>query len=74
MLWANQDRWIRAAGSDPRELAMVLAQHRLASSFKQPNDFVFATCTGGPLWQRNVGRVLRIAQRDALREGTPLGG
>jgi hypothetical protein len=53
---------------------MVLAQHRLASSFKQPNDFVFATCTGGPLRQRNVGRVLRIAQRDALREGTPLGG
>jgi integrase len=56
----------------PRELAMLLARHRLASSFKQPNDFVFATCTGGPLRQRNVGRALRIAQRDAANDdGSP---
>jgi integrase len=29
---------------------------------------VFATCTGGPLRQRNVGRALRVAQRDAVNE------
>jgi integrase len=52
----------------PRELAGLLTQHRLASSFKQPHDFVFVTCTGGPLRQRNVGRALRIAQRDAQKD------
>lgn len=56
----------------PRELAVLLAQHKLASTFKQPNDFVFATRTGGPLRQRNVGRALRIAQRDAVDDdGSP---
>jgi integrase len=56
----------------PCELAVLLAQHRLASSFKQPNDFVFTTRTGGPLRQRNVGRALRIAQRDAVSDdGSP---
>jgi integrase len=56
----------------PRELAALLAQHSLASAFKQPNDFVFATRTGGPFRQRNVGRALRIAQRDAVNDdGTP---
>jgi integrase len=56
----------------PRELALVLTRHRLASSFKQPDDFVFATCTRGALRQRNVGRALRIAQRDAVNDdGNP---
>jgi integrase len=56
----------------PRELAVLLVRHRLASSFKQPNDFVFATCTAGPLRQRNVGRALRVAQRDAVDDhGSP---
>lgn len=50
----------------PRELAVLLADHKLASLFKQPDNYVFTTRTGGPLWQRNVGRALRIAQRDAV--------
>jgi len=51
---------------------VLLAQHRVASSLKQPNEFVFIPRTGGPLRQRNVGRALRIAQRDALTDdGTP---
>jgi integrase len=56
----------------PRELALVLVRHKLVCAFNQPDDFVFATKTGGPLRQRNVGRALRIAQRDAVNEeGTP---
>jgi integrase len=56
----------------PRELAVLLAQHKLASAFKQAHDFVFATCTGGPLRQRNVGRALRVAQRGAVNDdGSP---
>lgn len=56
----------------PRELAVLLGQHRLASSFDQSHEFVFATCTGGPLRQRNVGRALRAAQRDAINDdGNP---
>jgi integrase len=50
----------------PRELAVVLAQHKLASPFKQADDYVFATRTGGPMRQRNVGRALRMAQVDAV--------
>jgi integrase len=52
----------------PCELAAVLGQHKLASSFKQPTDFVFTTRTGGPLRQRNVGRALRMAQRNAVND------
>ena len=52
----------------PRELAVVLTRHQLASPFKDPDNFVFATCTGGPLRQRNVGRALRAAQRDAVND------
>jgi integrase len=56
----------------PRELVALLAQHKLASAFMQPNDFVFTTRTGGPFRQRNVGRALRIAQRDAVNDdGSP---
>ena len=52
----------------PRELAVVLSRHKLASPLKDPDDFVFATCTGGPLRQRNVGRALRVAQRNAMKD------
>ena len=52
----------------PRELAVVLSRHKLASPLKDPDDFVFATCIGGPLRQRNVGRALRVAQRNAMKD------
>lgn len=52
----------------PPELALILVRHKLASRFTKPNDFVFCTRTGGPLRQRNVGRALRSAQRDAIDE------
>jgi integrase len=51
----------------PRELAVLLAQHKLASPHKQPDDYAFTTRTGGPLRQRNVGRALRIAQTRCRR-------
>jgi integrase len=38
------------------ELVSVLRAHRMASKFKQPSDFVFASETGGPLGWRNVER------------------
>jgi integrase len=57
----------------PRELASIMARHKLASRFTKPDDFVFCTRRGGPLRQRNVGRALRIAQRDAVDEnGRPM--
>jgi integrase len=52
----------------PRELALILARHKLASRFAQPDHYVFAAGTGGPLRQTNVGRALRSAQRDAVDE------
>jgi integrase len=56
----------------PQELAVLLAQHKFASAFNQPDDYVFVTRTGGPLRQRNVGRALRTAQRDAVTDdGSP---
>lgn len=50
----------------PRELALILAQHKLASDNTQPDAFVFATSTGRALSQRNVGRALRVTQRRAV--------
>ncbi len=50
----------------PRELAVVLAQHKLAARHCGPDDFVFAARTGRPLQQRNVSRALREAQTRAV--------
>ena len=52
----------------PRELALMLVRYKLASGFAQPDDFVFATRTGGPMRQRNVCRALRLAQTKATDE------
>ncbi len=52
----------------PRELALVLARHKLASRDVRAEAFVFATCTGRPLSQRNVARALRKAQQRATDE------
>jgi integrase len=50
----------------PRELAVILAKHKLASRNSQPDAYVFAASTGRPLSQRNVGRGLRATQRRAV--------
>jgi integrase len=51
-----------------RELAVILARHKLASRETSPDAYVFATRTGRPLGQRNVARALRAAQRRARDE------
>lgn len=50
----------------PRELAVVLARHKLAALDRRPEAFVFATRSGRPLAQRNVTRALRGAQTRAI--------
>jgi integrase len=50
----------------PRELAVILARHKLASRHVRSEDYIFATSTGRPLGQRNVARALRSAQRRAV--------
>ena len=52
----------------PRELARMLAEHKLSSLSTQPRDFVFASRSGRALFQRNVMRALRRAQQDAVDE------
>lgn len=52
----------------PKELALMLARHKLGSRHAQPTDYVFCTCTGRPLGQRNVIRALRAAQQQARGE------
>lgn len=49
----------------PRELAVMLVKHKLASALKNPTAFVFASRTGRALGQRNVTRVLRQTQKRA---------
>lgn len=57
----------------PRELALILAQHKLRSVFSDSNDFVFSTRTGRALGQRNVTRALRNAQQKATDgDGDPI--
>ena len=56
----------------PRELAIVLARHKLAARHCERDSFVFATGTGHPVQQRNVSRALREAQRRATgADGAP---
>jgi Phage integrase family/Phage integrase, N-terminal SAM-like domain len=50
----------------PRELALRLSRHKLASRLTQPQNYVFSTRNGGPLRQRNVARALRLAQQRAV--------
>ena len=51
----------------PRGLALLLMAHNLRSLHSSFDYFVFATRTGRPLSQRNVGRALRVAQRKAIK-------
>ena len=56
----------------PKQLALMLAGHKLRSCFSAPGDFAFCTRTGRPLGQRNVTRALRAAQQHAVDEnGNP---
>ena len=52
----------------PKELALMLARHKLQSRHVQQTDFVFCSRTGRPLGQRNVIRALRTAQQQAHDE------
>jgi integrase len=47
----------------PRALALMLVAHKLRSTDTRPEAFVFATRSGRPIQQRNVGLALRRAQR-----------
>ncbi len=56
----------------PRELAIILARHKLAARYCDQTSFVFATGTGHAVQQRNVSRALREAQSRATgRDGAP---
>lgn len=56
----------------PKELGIVLAAHKRRARYRAADSFVFATGTGRPLQQRNVGRALREAQRKATDDnGNP---
>jgi integrase len=54
------------------QLARILVEHRQRSSFVADDSFVFATRSGRPFGQRNIGRALRAAQFKAVkRDGQP---
>ncbi len=56
----------------PAQLAAILSRHKDRSRYSNPKDFVFSTCTGRPLGQRNVARALRHSQMQAVdRDGRP---
>ena len=52
----------------PRELALILKTHHRRSVYTGLDNFVFATRTGRPFSQRNIGRALRRAQLNARDE------
>ena len=52
----------------PRQLALMLVAHKLRSPDTRPTAFVFATRSGRPIQQRNVGLALRRAQAGATDE------
>ncbi|HUA49189.1 MAG TPA: site-specific integrase [Solirubrobacteraceae bacterium] len=57
----------------PAELAAILSRHKDCARYSSPQDFVFSTCTGRPLGQRNVARALRQAQQKAVDgDGRPI--
>ena len=57
----------------PRELALVIARHRAASRDMSPEAFVFATCSGRALSQRNVARAAQSTDaRDERTRGADL--
>lgn len=52
----------------PPQLARILVDHMQQSRHSRPSDFVFSTRTGRPFSQRNIGRALRNAQRNASND------
>jgi integrase len=49
----------------PAELAAILRRHKDRARYSTPQDFVFSTCTGRPLGQRNVAVAFLLGHRDA---------
>jgi len=49
----------------PRQLAVLLVEHKTSSHFSGAKDYVFCTRSGRPLSQRNVARELRATMKDA---------
>jgi integrase len=49
----------------PRQLAVLLVEHKASSHFSGAKDYVFCTRSGRPLSQRNVARELRATMKDA---------
>ena len=84
--WSSPARSIAMATSGPRRRTAprepsrspvswqrFSAATRSARSSPDREDFVFCTCTGRPLGQRNVARALRKAQQNAVdRDGVRL--
>jgi integrase len=55
------------------ELGAILSRHKDHARYSNPQDFVFSTCTGRPLGQRNVARTLRqVQQKAADGDGRPI--
>jgi integrase len=50
----------------PPQVARLLLAHRQGSAFIDGSSFVFATRSGRPFGQRNIGRALRAAQAKAV--------
>jgi integrase len=49
----------------PRQLAVLLVEHKASSHFSGAKDYVFCTRSGRPLSQRNIARELRATMKDA---------
>ena len=59
----------------PRELALMLARHKLASRFVRPDDFVFSTRTGGALHRSVLGlELLKRRGRHVVSAENRVGG
>jgi integrase len=72
LTWANVRLRSARTVPIPKELALMLARHKLAARFSRSSDYVFCTRTGRALGQRNVTRALRRAQGQAIDEnGNP---
>jgi integrase len=61
----TEEGWSERVIELPRQLGIMLLEHKARSSHSGEEDFVFATRSGKALGQRNVLRALRAAQKKA---------